>query len=1104
MRVQSCAAAIAGAASAGLLVSAQARLDAVTSAGGAAAIASLASKRLPAVLHVAAQSVVAEGPDSGAAALSVSNDIEGAYAAVGAAAGAVLLASGSPQEAHDLTVAAHAVAVGLSAPVLHVFDGVGVGDASGKVRLLRYHELQAAIDGTALRALRAGQAPNAPRPTAGSVQATLTSLGPLLGKEYSAFSYSGPQAPAAVVVAHGANAATLAAVAGVVGGAASRSIGVLTARVLRPWSSDALLAALPTTSALRAVATVAPHATGASTLHADVAAAVAHGHVQAPVTDLRVGGNGLLDASQAAALLRGLADGYDVKTTGPVAAPAAQAAPTTALAGSAASAGGASAIVYGLSHDGGSAAGAGALSVLAQTWPGDVRGRTVAGIGAGGLGVTSTEIAIVHPSMPAHAASAAVLPATDVIFVSHPSILRSVDALGRLKHGGTVVINLPTPKAAAPAASSGSESPVSADSSTMSSPALAAVEDVLSASDRQLLASRKAVLVTLCASEVVAAAVSGLGAPAASTAVSASGVLAPGGTAEAIVLHTAIALALSSTGQRVGGGAALASALSFSAAAPWMETAHRGALPAPAVAAGLLHRLYSRTRTALTRVAIPNAWAGAGGKGLAAVAGADEAARPLYAVDTLAVAGGAGVTLSVPPAPPCVGPPTTLGPAAASAAAAAKAASLAAARADADNGSFLRAQARRTALVLAYQDAFGTVTVARPSEEGAIFTGTVSVNRRLTPVTYDRNIFHVEIDITGTGMSYDIGSALGVYGENDRAEVDELLGWYGVAPDAAVAFTAPDGRTALTSARTLLTSELDVFGKPTKDFYEALAAFATDPDEAAALRHLGSDGGGDAFKARSDEAATYADILREFPSARPPIAALAGGLVPRIKPRHYSIASSMKVHPTSVHLLVVEVEWKTPGGKTRFGQCSRFLANAAPGSRLAISVLPSEMHLPPSPASPVIMAGLGTGMAPFRAFLQERFHLAASGAPVGPMTLYFGSRFRAQEYLYGDELEAWAAARPDLLRLRLAFSRDSEKKVYIQHLMAEDGSHLWRDVETAQPGGSFYLCGPTWPEPDVEAAVVGAMVAHGGLQEAAAKARITQLKAARRYVLEVY
>jgi sulfite reductase (NADPH) flavoprotein alpha-component len=138
--------------------------------------------------------------------------------------------------------------------------------------------------------------------------------------------------------------------------------------------------------------------------------------------------------------------------------------------------------------------------------------------------------------------------------------------------------------------------------------------------------------------------------------------------------------------------------------------------------------------------------------------------------------------------------------------------------------------------------------------------------------------------------------------------------------------------------------------------------------------------------------------------------------------------------------------------------------------------------------------------------LQERVALAATGMPVGPMHLYFGARHRATEFLYGDELTGAHAGGSGVLKgLRLAFSRDAGgAKVYIQHLMEADGKILSDALH--RDGGSFYLCGPTWPEPDVEAAMVAAFERHAGLGgvPGAGAALVRRLKDAKRYVLEVY
>jgi sulfite reductase (NADPH) flavoprotein alpha-component len=168
---------------------------------------------------------------------------------------------------------------------------------------------------------------------------------------------------------------------------------------------------------------------------------------------------------------------------------------------------------------------------------------------------------------------------------------------------------------------------------------------------------------------------------------------------------------------------------------------------------------------------------------------------------------------------------------------------------------------------------------------------------------------------------------------------------------------------------------------------------------------------------------------------------------------------------------------------------------------VTVSIKPSVMKLPPNDSQPIIMAGLGTGAAPFRAFLQHRAWLAQKGVSVGPTYYYFGSRHQSQEYLYGEEIEAYILD-STISRAGLAFSRDGPKKVYIQHLMLEDAKELAEMLH--DQSGVFYLCGPTWPVPDVYKALVGALVKYKGQDAESAGAFLEGLKEEERYVLEVY
>ncbi|KAI0693823.1 assimilatory sulfite reductase [Cytidiella melzeri] len=392
----------------------------------------------------------------------------------------------------------------------------------------------------------------------------------------------------------------------------------------------------------------------------------------------------------------------------------------------------------------------------------------------------------------------------------------------------------------------------------------------------------------------------------------------------------------------------------------------------------------------------------------------------------------------------------------------------------------------------------------RPEVPERTFLITTTVNRRLTPLEYDRNVFHLEFDTRGTGLKYEIGEALGVHGWNDEREVLDFCSWYGIDPNRLVTIPVPGTEGARMHTRTVfqaLQQQIDLFGKPTKTFYSELAEFATAQVDQYALRFIGSPEGSSTFKKLSEkDTVSFADVLRMYETARPGIETLCE-LVGDIKPRHYSIASSQVVVGDRVDLLVVSVDWLTPSGSPRYGQCTRYLASLKIGQKVTVSIKPSVMKLPPNDLQPVIMAGLGTGAAPFRAFLQYRAHLASQNIPVGPTYYYFGSRRRSQEYLYGEEIEAFILD-GIITKAGLAFSRDGPKKVYIQHKMAEDARELGEMLYRKE--GVFYLCGPTWPVPDVYEALVGALVQYEGFDAAAAGNYLEGLKEEERYVLEVY
>ncbi|KAI9726761.1 MAG: hypothetical protein M1828_000617 [Chrysothrix sp. TS-e1954] len=408
---------------------------------------------------------------------------------------------------------------------------------------------------------------------------------------------------------------------------------------------------------------------------------------------------------------------------------------------------------------------------------------------------------------------------------------------------------------------------------------------------------------------------------------------------------------------------------------------------------------------------------------------------------------------------------------------------------------------------LCFREATHSSFKLRPDTPVRTATVHVSSRQRLTPASYDRNIFHITFALGDSGLEYKIGEALGIHAENDRSEVEEFIKWYGLDPNHVVEVPAREDPDSMLENRTVyqsLMQNIDILGRPPKRFYEALADFADDPNERKELLSLGGPEGANEFKRRAEvDTVTYADILLDFPSAHPAFHDIVRMVSP-MKRREYSIASSQKVQPDTVSLLIVTVNWVDPTGRDRFGQATRYLDFLPIGAPVTVSVKPSVMKLPPSTTSPLIMAGLGTGLAPFRAFVQERAWEKQQGKEIGQILLYMGSRHQREEYLYGEEWEAYQDAGIITL-LGRAFSRDQPQKVYIQDRMRQ----TLQDIRSAylRQEGSFYLCGPTWPVPDVtevlmEAIREDAVVA--GRRKVDANREIEVLKDEGRYVLEVY
>lgn len=353
---------------------------------------------------------------------------------------------------------------------------------------------------------------------------------------------------------------------------------------------------------------------------------------------------------------------------------------------------------------------------------------------------------------------------------------------------------------------------------------------------------------------------------------------------------------------------------------------------------------------------------------------------------------------------------------------------------------------------------------------------------------------HFVVSLGGSGLQYKAGDSLGVFAENRAEEVAEILKLLGATGQEPVspAMLKPPAPIPLREA---LTSGLALKG-PTRKIIETLAAKTTNPEEKAKLDGLLAPEAKDILAAFLYER-EFVDLLAEFPSAHLTAQELVDHMR-KLMPRLYSIASSPKAHPTETHLTIAVVRYVT-NGRQRVGACSTFLADRVAIGAPTVQVFVSHSHFgPPEDGSKdVIMVGPGTGIAPFRAFVQDR---VAAGA-TGRNWLFFGDQHRATDFLYEEEWIAWQKA-GKLARLDTAFSRDQLLKVYVQDRMRENAAELWAWLKG---GAYFYVCGDAKRmAKDVDTALFDIVAQQGGMDAAAATEFIKQLKKDKRYQRDVY
>ena len=373
------------------------------------------------------------------------------------------------------------------------------------------------------------------------------------------------------------------------------------------------------------------------------------------------------------------------------------------------------------------------------------------------------------------------------------------------------------------------------------------------------------------------------------------------------------------------------------------------------------------------------------------------------------------------------------------------------------------------------------IAPATPAGKTKLYGSRLLLNRHLNPLSPHKETRQFALDLAGSGLTYEAGDALGVRPRNCPELVNELLDLTRLNAHTSVNIET-FGDVPLQQA---LTQHFEI-ARPSSDTLAFIAERSANPG----LKHLLNP----EHKAELNDwlwGRQLADVLQAYPIECSADELL--GTLKRLQPRLYSIASSAKAYPQEVHLTVAAVRY----GK-RKGVSSTFLADRVGDGEVPLFVQPSKHFRTPTDGDvPMIMIGPGTGIAPFRAFLQERRALGHQGRN----WLFFGEQHAASDFYYQDELQGMQ--RDGLLNhLSLAFSRDQAQKVYVQDRIREQGAELWRWL---QDGARLYICGDaSHMAKDVDQALRQVAQTHGGLGVEGAVEYWRQLSEQKRYLRDVY
>eukprot|EP01137_Pigoraptor_chileana_P000700 Opistho-2@37287 len=388
------------------------------------------------------------------------------------------------------------------------------------------------------------------------------------------------------------------------------------------------------------------------------------------------------------------------------------------------------------------------------------------------------------------------------------------------------------------------------------------------------------------------------------------------------------------------------------------------------------------------------------------------------------------------------------------------------------------------------------------------FLAKVAVNRELHK-SGNRSCRHIELDITGSGISYQAGDHVAVYAENDPALVDALIKRLGADANTIFSLEPMDvGGTKKRAFplpctyRTAFLHYLDITSIVRTNVLRDLAEYASDPkDKDFLLRVTSPEGKKEYHEWVVTPQRTLLDALEALHSWQPPIDHVIE-LLPRLQCRYYSISSSPKAHPQSIHVTSAVVMYTTSTGREAKGVATNWLKALDVGAKVPVYVRRSTFRLPKNVSTPAVMIGPGTGLAPFRGFIQDRAAASApAGGSKGAMVLFFGCRNRASDFIYEDELRAFESS--GAVALHVAFSRDQATKDYVTHHLRNNKDRIWELID--KQGGHLYVCGDgRHMSKDVHALLLGIVMEKTGGSAADGEKYIKKLQTTGRYQQDVW